>query len=171
MNQMHKCTQCGLHINRTRIALHKNNPQAHILIMGDAPSRIDDILGKAFCGKDGVLLKEMLFAAGIPIDSCLFVNAVLCRPCSNRRDVNNRDVTNEEILSCMHNIDKLFNENITAVVFLSSIVARHYKKRFNGLPQLTITHPAIIVNKGGKCSTLYHDNLTKLEIFYADHEA
>src|SRR5437588_1200903 len=56
---------CPLKRTATNLALCDGNPQAHVMCIGEAPGRDEDLQGKPFVGRSGQLLDRMLEAAGL----------------------------------------------------------------------------------------------------------
>ncbi len=79
------CTKCSLSESRRHIVVDRGNPEAKVLMIGEAPGENEDIQGKAFVGRAGQLLDGMLRETGIePNQDTLIVNVVKCRPPENR---------------------------------------------------------------------------------------
>ncbi len=69
-----------------KIVVSRGNPEAQILIVGEAPGAKEEELGKPFVGRSGKLLDQLLQNAGIDINlDVYFCNVVKCRPPKNRR--------------------------------------------------------------------------------------
>lgn len=80
------CSLCGLAAGRTRLVVDRGNPAAKVLFVGEAPGEKEDLAGKAFVGRSGRLLDEMLRKEGFETDrDALIANVVKCRPPDNRR--------------------------------------------------------------------------------------
>lgn len=80
------CTRCALHEGRTRIVVDRGNPKAGVLIVGEAPGANEDREGRAFVGRGGRLLDELMREQGFDTErDCLIVNIAKCRPPDNRR--------------------------------------------------------------------------------------
>ena len=62
----------------------RGNPEADLMIIGEAPGRDEDIQGKPFVGRSGQLLDHMLAAIGLTEDSYYITNIVNWRPPKNR---------------------------------------------------------------------------------------
>lgn len=80
------CISCGL---RESVITPKMKPwgegQKGILIIGEAPSNVDDKKGMPWQGQTGRLLQKNLSSLGIDLfKDCISVNAVNCRPPNNR---------------------------------------------------------------------------------------
>jgi DNA polymerase len=57
----------------------RGNPQAEVMVIGEAPDADDDIQGEPFVGRAGKLLDRMLAAAGLK-DDAFITNTVFWRP-------------------------------------------------------------------------------------------
>lgn len=79
------CTDCGLAIGRTKVVFYRGNPDARILIIGEAPGADEDTRGVPFVGKAGHALNDLLSKAGVdPDNDVLIINRIGCRPPNNR---------------------------------------------------------------------------------------
>ena len=76
----------------TKIVYGQGNPDAHLMIIGEAPGKKEDELGMPFVGRSGQLLTKTLQALGIDRKEIFITNVVKCRP------PNNRTPTPQEIL-------------------------------------------------------------------------
>ena len=72
--------------SKNQIVVARGNPQAQLMIIGEAPGAKEDEVGKPFVGRSGKLLDKLLQNAGIDINlDVYFCNVVKCRPPKNRR--------------------------------------------------------------------------------------
>ncbi len=79
------CRRCALAEGRTRIVVDRGNPEAPLLLVGEAPGANEDASGVAFCGRAGAMLDRLFISAGLsPGEDMLIVNVVKCRPPGNR---------------------------------------------------------------------------------------
>lgn len=83
-SQILDCRLCKLHENRVNAVPGEGNINAKIMIVGEAPGRKEDELGKPFVGMAGKILDEMLDKAGIDRSKIFITNVVKCRPPGNR---------------------------------------------------------------------------------------
>ena len=67
------------------------NPDAEIVIIGEAPGKKEDELGKPFVGASGKLLNELLASIGMKREDIFIANVIKHRP------PDNRDPSKEEI--------------------------------------------------------------------------
>ena len=92
--QVSVCTRCALHECRKQTVFGTGNRNADWMIIGEAPSADEDKQGEPFVGRAGLLLNEMLFAAGYQRADVFIANILKCRPPANR------DPSAEEIACC-----------------------------------------------------------------------
>ena len=150
------------------MVIGRGDMSATILIIGEAPGKSEDVLGKAFIGESGKLLDNLLTRAGVPVEKCFFTNTVLCRSCDTR-DGENREPTPEEIFNCIGNVTAIIPRLtfLKGIVFAGKVAKQFYKKVFIGLPHAAIIHPAALLRQGGTASSFYRDDLNELKEFYA----
>ncbi len=89
-----RCTACVLHQTRTQTVFGIGNPEAELMIIGEAPGADEDQQGEPFVGRAGQLLNAMLLAIGLKRDQVFIANILKCRPPGNR------DPRAEEVLCC-----------------------------------------------------------------------
>jgi len=81
---------CPLKKTATKLCYADGNPQARVMLIGEAPGREEDIEGRPFAGRSGQLLDRMLAAVGLSRtaqdrESAVFItNTVFWRPPGNR---------------------------------------------------------------------------------------
>ena len=76
---------CGLKLRATNLVFADGNPDAEIMLVGEAPGRDEDIEGLPFVGRSGRLLDRMLAAIGIERRTGAYIaNVVPWRPPGNR---------------------------------------------------------------------------------------
>ena len=75
---------CALKATATRLVFADGNPQARVMLVGEAPGRDEDIEGLPFVGRSGKLLDRMLAAIGLDRSSVYIANIVPWRPPGNR---------------------------------------------------------------------------------------
>jgi DNA polymerase len=78
------CTRCALHEGRTQTVFGVGNPDAGIMIIGEAPGAEEDRRGEPFVGRAGKLLDEMLRSLGLGRADVFIANILKCRPPGNR---------------------------------------------------------------------------------------
>jgi DNA polymerase len=88
------CTACRLAETRTNVVFGAGDPEARLMLVGEAPGRNEDLQGEPFVGAAGQLLDELLGSIGIARDEAYIANVLKCRPPGNR------DPKEDEIDSC-----------------------------------------------------------------------
>ena len=68
-----------------QVVFARGNPDAKLMIIGDAPTRDDDQAGQPFVGRSGQLLGQMLGAIGLGEDNAYISNVCFWRPPSDRK--------------------------------------------------------------------------------------
>jgi len=75
---------CALKSTATRLVFADGNPQARVMLVGEAPGREEDIEGLPFVGRSGKLLDRMLAAIGLDRSTVYIANVIPWRPPGNR---------------------------------------------------------------------------------------
>jgi uracil-DNA glycosylase family 4 len=75
---------CALRTTAKQLVFSDGNPQARVMLVGEAPGRDEDIQGLPFVGRSGKLLDLMLAAIGLDRTSVYIANIVPWRPPGNR---------------------------------------------------------------------------------------
>lgn len=88
------CRRCPLCDGRTQTVFGVGDPNARVLIVGEAPGKNEDAQGEPFVGAAGKYLNELLAIAGLTREEVFIANVLKCRPPSNR------DPRPEEIQAC-----------------------------------------------------------------------
>ncbi|HOK29323.1 MAG: uracil-DNA glycosylase [Dictyoglomi bacterium] len=92
--EVEACTKCDLYKTRTRVVFGDGNPNAKLLIVGEAPGYYEDKRGLPFVGSAGKLLDKLLEEIGLNRDKVYIANVIKCRP------PNNRDPNIDEVSAC-----------------------------------------------------------------------
>jgi DNA polymerase len=75
---------CNLRHTATNLVFADGNPEARVMLVGEAPGRDEDLQGLPFVGRSGQLLDHMLEAIGLDRTSVYIANVVPWRPPGNR---------------------------------------------------------------------------------------
>ncbi len=78
------CQRCKLWQTRTNIVFGEGNPQAKLMIVGEAPGADEDASGRPFIGRAGQLLTKMIEAINLKREDVYIANILKSRPPDNR---------------------------------------------------------------------------------------
>lgn len=78
------CKNCPLHEGRLNVVFGSGNPNAEVMIIGEAPGKNEDEQGLPFIGRAGKFLDELLEMSDLSREDVYIANVVKCRPPSNR---------------------------------------------------------------------------------------
>jgi len=92
--ELSECRRCALCSGRKTMVFGEGNPEARLVLVGEAPGREEDLQGRPFVGEAGRLLERILFAMGLQREQVYICNVIKCRPPQNR------DPSPEEIAAC-----------------------------------------------------------------------
>lgn len=79
-----ECQKCGLGKTRTKFVFGIGNPNAHAMLIGEAPGADEDKQGEPFVGRAGKLLNDILKAVNLNREDVYIANILKCRPPGNR---------------------------------------------------------------------------------------
>jgi DNA polymerase len=112
------CTLTGTATN-TDFAV--GTPAGGILVIGEAPGRDEDRVGKPFVGRAGQLLDKMLLSIGLDRNANAYITNVI-----NWRPPDNRDPSPEEAAQCLPFLRRHIElAEPQLIVLLGAVAARH----------------------------------------------
>ena len=76
---------CALRATATSLVFADGNPQARLMLVGEAPGADEDRQGLPFSGPDGQMLDKMLTAVGLDRTSVYIASIIPWRPPGNRK--------------------------------------------------------------------------------------
>ena len=153
-NELGNCQRCGLGASRTKLAYGVGNPNARLVLVGDAPGREEDLQGEPFVGEAGQLLDRILQAMGLHRNDVYICNVLKCRP------PNNRDPQPEEGATCEAFLVRQIAAVRPQVIIALGRFAVHSLLKTNapisklrgewqsyqGIPMMPTYHPAYLLN-------------------------
>ena len=84
-DKIKNCLKCELGNSRKNFVFGSGDPNASLLIIGEAPGEYEDLSGEPFVGRAGKLLDKMLLAINMSRKNDVFIcNVLKCRPPDNR---------------------------------------------------------------------------------------
>jgi len=78
------CHKCGLGNSRIKFVFGDGNPNADLMLIGEAPGAEEDKQGVPFVGRAGQLLNDILKAINFKREDVYIANILKCRPPNNR---------------------------------------------------------------------------------------
>lgn len=101
------CERCGLCKTRTQVVFGEGDPEAKLVILGEAPGAEEDRTGRPFMGEAGKILDTFLRASNIVRENVFILNVLGCRPTAENIDddtgktfITNRAPSKEERAAC-----------------------------------------------------------------------
>ena len=105
----------------SNVVVARGNPNAVLMIIGEAPGAMEEKLGKPFVGRSGKLLDQLLQSVGININQDVyFCNVIKCRPPKNRRPTKTEL---QENLPWLYQQIKLVDPSIVILVGATAVEA------------------------------------------------
>jgi uracil-DNA glycosylase family 4 len=131
----------------TNMVPGEGSASAAVMLVGEAPGANEDRLGRPFVGRAGMLLEELLSAAGLERDAVWITNVVKARPPGNR------DPKATEVAHCMP-----WLEAEVALIRPRIVVplGRHALRHFAPAAQLAGVHGTLLPVAGRALFPLYH---------------
>ncbi|HEX3673404.1 MAG TPA: uracil-DNA glycosylase [Rhizomicrobium sp.] len=123
---------CGLKKTATNTVFADGTPSHHIMLIGEAPGRDEDKIGKPFVGRAGQLLDKMLAAIHLDRATNAYITNVI-----NWRPPDNRDPTPEEAAACLPFLRRHIElAQPRIVILLGAVSVRHVLGRTDGIMRL-----------------------------------
>ncbi len=152
-SMINSCKNCSLGETRTKFVFGTGNPNADIMLIGEAPGAEEDKTGEPFVGRAGQLLTKILEAINIKRQDVFIANILKCRP------PNNRPPTPEETATCIPYLKKQIDLikpkvilclGLTAANGLLNTKSSMIKMRgnvyeFHGVKLMVTYHPAALL--------------------------
>jgi len=148
----------------TQLVFGSGNPDAQIVIIGEAPGKKEDLLGQPFVGAAGKFLDEMLGTIGFERKDIYITNIVKYRP------PNNRDPLPDEKSAFMPYLESQLEVIQPKLIitlgrhslncFLPDLIISKVHgqlQKFNERFLLPLYHPAAALYNGGLRQTLIED--------------
>ena len=151
--QICTCMKCPLGTTRTRFVFGTGNPEASLMLIGEAPGADEDAQGEPFVGKAGQLLNKILIAIGFRREDVYICNILKCRPPGNRKPAA------EEVEQCLPYLRKQIALVRPAVILCLGLTAaenllgtsesltrlRGRVLEYEGIPLMVTYHPAALL--------------------------
>jgi uracil-DNA glycosylase family 4 len=159
------CRSCGLCEGRSQVVFGEGNPNADVLVVGEAPGAEEDRTGRPFVGRAGKLLDLLLASIGLSREAVYICNVLKCRPPGNRNP------QPEEIEACSpllrRQVELVAPRAVLAVgtfaaqTLLGSSVPigrlRGQAHDFQGVPLVPTYHPAALLRNPSWIRPVWED--------------
>ena len=123
---------CALKRTATNTVFADGVAQAPVLLIGEAPGRDEDRIGKPFVGRAGQLLDKMLASIGLDRKTNAYITNVI-----NWRPPDNRDPSPEEAAQCLPFLRRHIElANPQVIILLGAVAARHVVGVSDGIMKL-----------------------------------
>jgi len=168
---------CPLKDTATNLVFGDGNPQARVMLVGEAPGADEDRQGKPFVGVSGQLLDRMMAWIGLDRTSFYITNILYWRPPGNRQP------TAAEIAACLPFVERHIEiVDPALLVFVGGSSAKTLLGRNEGImrlrgqwfqyqstrmsrpiPATAIYHPAYLLRSPGQKRSAWRDLLALKE--------
>ncbi|HCD35923.1 uracil-DNA glycosylase [Chlorobium phaeovibrioides] len=143
-----KCRKCRLADTRHSVVFGEGNPEAGLMVIGEAPGADEDASGRPFIGRSGQLLTKILQAVEFSRDEVFIANIVKCRPPENRNPLQ------DEIACCTPWLEKQLEIIRPKVILLLGKVAAN--TILVNQTALGTMRGKVLEWKGTDCFVTYH---------------
>ncbi len=125
----------------------EGNPDAAVMLVGEAPGATEDEQGRPFVGRAGKLLEELLAEAGLEREDVYITNVVKARPPANR------DPKRDEVA---HHMPWLEAELALVQPHLVVPLGRHALAHFTDDAKISEVHGTEMDERGRSLFPMYH---------------
>jgi DNA polymerase len=123
---------CALKRTATNTVFADGVAAGRIMLIGEAPGRDEDRIGKPFVGRAGQLLDKMLASIGLDRKTNAYITNVI-----NWRPPDNRDPTPEEAGMCLPFLRRHIElADPAVIILLGAVAARHVVGSTDGIMKL-----------------------------------
>ena len=149
-----RCTRCGLARTRNNVVPGEGVSSPLVLVIGEGPGYDEDMQGRPFVGKAGVLLDKMLAAINLDRKTNAYIaNIVKCRPPENRNPFPDEQsacfsfleaqihLLKPKMILCMGKIaiEKLMNQSVA----ITNSHGQFFE--YQGIPVMPTFHPSALL--------------------------
>lgn len=152
--KIERCTRCSLARTRNNVVIGEGVENPKVLVVGEGPGEEEDLQGRPFVGRAGILLDKMLNAINLDRKSnCYIANIVKCRPPQNRNPFPDEQsacfgflqtqihLLKPQFILCMGKIaaEKLLDQKFS----VNENHGNFYD--YNGIPLMVTFHPSALL--------------------------
>ncbi|MFM8359704.1 MAG: uracil-DNA glycosylase [Verrucomicrobiota bacterium] len=155
------CITCAhLAAARRNVVFGVGDPDARLMLVGEAPGADEDLQGEPFVGAAGQLLTKIIVAMGLSRERVYIANVLKCRPDTPGQVAGNRKPTPEEMRTCLPHLRRqieiiqprvLVGLGATAIEGLFGRTAVRITQQrgtwmtYAGIPLMPTFHPAYLL--------------------------
>jgi DNA polymerase len=123
---------CALKRTATNTVFADGTELAPVMLIGEAPGREEDRVGKPFVGRAGQLLDKMLASIGLDRGRNAYITNVI-----NWRPPNNRDPSPDEAAACLPFLRRHIElAQPKVIILLGAVAARHVVGKTDGIMKM-----------------------------------
>ncbi|MEW5926938.1 MAG: uracil-DNA glycosylase [Gemmatimonadota bacterium] len=159
------CPRCRLAETRSHVVFGEGNPDADVIVVGEAPGADEDRTGRPFVGKAGKLLTLLLASVGLEREQVYICNVLKCRPPGNRNPMP------DEVEACspylLRQVELVKPRAIAAfgafaaqTLLQSTTPIGQLRRRvhdFRGIPLVATYHPAALLRSSAWVRPTWED--------------
>ena len=165
-DELGDCRRCGLCQQRRSLVFGVGNPDADLVVVGEAPGEQEDRQGEPFVGPSGQMLDKMLLhVLGMERSEVYILNVVKCRPPKNRNPLP------EEVEACRPFLESQLQAIQPKLMLVLGGVAfkalfqtpqgitraRGTWRTYAGIPALPTFHPAYLLRNPAEKRKTFDD--------------
>ncbi|WP_410520505.1 uracil-DNA glycosylase [Candidatus Sarmatiella mevalonica] len=179
---VHAFSLCDLKFSATNTVFADGNPEAQVMLIGEAPGAQEDLQGIPFCGESGKLLDNIMLSIELSRSELYITNSVFWRPPANRTP------TEDEIEVCRPLVEKHIALIAPKLIILvgntavASVLGRNYsvskmRSKFFEYNNIylarpihitAIFHPAYLLRQPKQKQGVWYD-MIKIDKFIKNH--
>ena len=153
LNSIKNCQKCPLGKTRTNFVYGTGNPNADVMIIGEAPGAEEDKQGIPFVGRAGKLLTDILKAINFEREDVYIANILKCRPPNNRNPLpaemsectpylyKQIDLVKPKLILCLGLVaaNSLLNQKLSLTLLRGNVY------EIQGIKAMVTYHPAALL--------------------------
>ncbi|MBV6493183.1 MAG: Type-4 uracil-DNA glycosylase [Turneriella sp.] len=158
------CKRCRLSATRTNVVFGEGNPNADLMFIGEGPGKDEDLTGRPFIGRAGMLLTRII-ENGLKIkrEDVYIANIVKCRATVNGLGLRDRPPEKDEVDACAPFLrEQISLVSPKVIVTLGNPATRFILQKaegitklrgkwgeYNGIAVMPTYHPSFLLRNGG----------------------
>ena len=159
------CKNCELGYSRTNFVFGTGNPNADIMVIGEAPGADEDAQGEPFVGRAGQLLTKILNAINFQREDVFICNILKCRPPNNRKpEPNEVDLCEPYLIKQIELIKPAFIL-VLGLTAIETLLKKKFKMgeirgsvmNYHNIKMLVTYHPAALLRNPAWKADVWED--------------